>query len=120
MKCISYILFKGVFTLTYIMVNISYAICVCNEHRELKCLINFLLKVKDEGDEVNIHFENGEIMKGHIRKIYPTAFTQPVEIKKRFGSINRYLIAEIEPESEIALDRVLETKVDVMLRRKWL
>ena len=36
------------------MVNISYAICVCNEHRELKCLINFLLKVKDEGDEVNI------------------------------------------------------------------
>ena len=36
------------------MVNISYAICVCNEDRELKSLINFLLKVKDEGDEVNI------------------------------------------------------------------
>lgn len=36
------------------MVNISYAICVCNEDRELKSLVNFLLKVKDEGDEVNI------------------------------------------------------------------
>jgi hypothetical protein len=48
------LLFKGVFTLTCIMVNISYAICVCNEDRELKSLVNFLLKVKDEGDEINI------------------------------------------------------------------
>lgn len=36
------------------MVKISYAICVCNEDRELNCLINFLLKVKDEEDEINI------------------------------------------------------------------
>jgi len=36
------------------MVKISYAICVCNEDREVKSLINFLLKVKDEEDEVNI------------------------------------------------------------------
>ena len=41
-------------TLTYKMVKISYAICVCNEHRELESLVNFLLKVKDEEDEVNI------------------------------------------------------------------
>jgi len=73
-----------------------------------------------KNDEVMIRFENGEKMAGHIRKIYPTAFTQPVEIKKRFGSVNRYLIAEIQPEGDIAMDRVLETKVDVLLRRKWL
>ena len=36
------------------MVKISYAICVCNEDREVKSLINFLLKVKDEEDEINI------------------------------------------------------------------
>lgn len=36
------------------MVKISYAICVCNEDREVKSLINFLLKVKDEEDEVNV------------------------------------------------------------------
>ena len=41
-------------TLTYKMVKISYAICVCNEHRELESLVNFLLKVKDEEDEINI------------------------------------------------------------------
>jgi 6-pyruvoyl-tetrahydropterin synthase len=43
-----------VFTLTYKMVKISYAICVCNEDRELNSLINFLLKVKGEEDEINI------------------------------------------------------------------
>ena len=36
------------------MVKISYAICVCNEDREVNSLINFLLKVKDEEDEINI------------------------------------------------------------------
>jgi len=41
-------------TLNYKMVKISYAICVCNEDREVNSLINFLLKVKDEEDEVNI------------------------------------------------------------------
>jgi hypothetical protein len=48
------LLFKRINTLSCIMVNISYAICVCNEDRELKSLVNFLLKVKDEGDEINI------------------------------------------------------------------
>ena len=41
-------------TLNTIMVKISYAICVCNEDREVKSLINFLLKVKDEEDEINV------------------------------------------------------------------
>lgn len=36
------------------MVRISYAICVCNEDREVKSLINFLLTAKDEEDEINV------------------------------------------------------------------
>jgi hypothetical protein len=50
--------FKGTNTLNYKMVKISYAICVCNEDREVKSLINFLLKVKDEEDEVNVLFDS--------------------------------------------------------------
>jgi hypothetical protein len=49
-------LFKRMITLNCIMVKISYAICVCNEDREVKSLINFLLKVKDEEDEINVSF----------------------------------------------------------------
>ena len=45
-------------TLNYKMVKISYAICVCNEEREVESLINFLLKVKDQEDEVNILFDS--------------------------------------------------------------
>ena len=34
--------------------KISYAICVCNESKDLYSLIAFLLKVKDPEDEINI------------------------------------------------------------------
>ena len=34
--------------------KISYAICVCNEARDLYSLVNFLKKVKDPDDEINI------------------------------------------------------------------
>lgn len=40
------------------MVKISYAICACNEERELSSLLNFLLKVKDEDDEINILYDS--------------------------------------------------------------
>ena len=36
------------------MPSLSYAICVCNESRELYSLVSFLLKVKDPEDEINI------------------------------------------------------------------
>ena len=69
-------LFKGVFTLTSRMVKISYAICVCNEDRELNSLVNFLLKVKDEEDEINILVDSKnvtpevrEVLKSHGEKI---------------------------------------------------
>jgi len=70
------LLFKGVFTLTSRMVKISYAICVCNEDRELNSLVNFLLKVKDEEDEINILVDSKnvtpevrEVLKSHGDKI---------------------------------------------------
>jgi hypothetical protein len=53
--------FKGMNTLNCKMVKISYAICVCNEHRELESLVNFLLKVKDAEDEVNILVDTGKV-----------------------------------------------------------
>ena len=60
------------FTLTSRMVKISYAICVCNEDRELNSLVNFLLKVKDEEDEINILVDSKnvtpevrEVLKSH-------------------------------------------------------
>ena len=34
--------------------KLSYAITVCNESRDLFSLVSFLLKVKDEEDEINI------------------------------------------------------------------
>ena len=36
--------------------KLSYAICVCNESRDLFSLVSFLLKVKDEEDEININY----------------------------------------------------------------
>ena len=58
------------------MVKISYAVCVCNEDRELNSLINFLLKVKDEEDEINILVDSKnvtpevrEVLKSHGDKI---------------------------------------------------
>ena len=58
------------------MVKISYAICVCNEDRELNSLVNFLLKVKDEEDEINILVDSTnvtpevrEVLKSHGDKI---------------------------------------------------
>lgn len=58
------------------MVKISYAICVCNEDRELNSLVNFLLKVKDEEDEINILVDSKnvtpevrEVLKSHGDKI---------------------------------------------------
>lgn len=37
--------------------KLSYAIMVCNEHEKLFSLISFLLKVKDDEDEINILFD---------------------------------------------------------------
>src|SRR6056300_1034597 len=53
--------FKGMNTLNCKMVKISYAICVCNEHREIESLVNFLLKVKDTEDEINILVDSGKV-----------------------------------------------------------
>jgi hypothetical protein len=40
---------------------ISYAICACNESKDLFSLISFLLKVKDDKDEINILVDTAHV-----------------------------------------------------------
>ena len=41
--------------------KLSYAIAVCNESRDLFSLVSFLLKVKDEEDEINILIDTAHV-----------------------------------------------------------
>ena len=41
--------------------KLSYAITVCNESRDLFSLVSFLLKVKDEEDEINILIDTAHV-----------------------------------------------------------
>ena len=41
--------------------KISYAICVCDEHRELNSLLSFLVHVIDKDDEINILVDSGKV-----------------------------------------------------------
>ncbi|MFQ5638298.1 MAG: HlyD family secretion protein [bacterium] len=71
------------------------------------------------GDEVKIYFENGEKATGVMRKIYPVAFTQPSEFKNKFGAVQRSIIAEIVPKEVQYWNRILETRVKVLVKKKW-
>ncbi len=73
-----------------------------------------------EGDEAQVIFENGDTETGVIRKIYPTAYPQPIEIRHKFGKVQRFIIAEILPKNAQAWDRILETQVKVLLKKRWL
>ncbi len=79
-----------------------------------------MARVPHGGDEVKVYFENGEKSDGVIRKIYPTAISHASEIENRFGAIKRSIIAEIVPEDFPSWDRILETRVKVLLKKKWL
>ena len=72
-----------------------------------------------DGDLVKVYFANGEKSDGIIRKIYPTAISRASEIENRFGAIKRSLIAEIVPADFPSWDRILETRVKVLLKKKW-
>jgi hypothetical protein len=41
--------------------KLSYAICVCSESRELQELLNFLTRVKDDEDEINILVDTSKV-----------------------------------------------------------
>ncbi|RMF61996.1 MAG: HlyD family efflux transporter periplasmic adaptor subunit [Calditrichaeota bacterium] len=71
------------------------------------------------GDQARIVFENGEESEGVIQKIYRTAFSQPPEFKNRFGSMQRYIIAEVVPKDPVYWDRILETRAKVLVRKRW-
>jgi len=78
-----------------------------------------LEKVIQAGDEVNIVFEDGEQVRGVIQKIYPTAFKQPNEKRFDIELVERYIVAEVVPADGQVWERVLETKVNVSLKRRW-
>lgn len=61
--------------------NISYAICVCNEDRELKALLTFLLKVKDAGDEINVLVDSNKVTQ-EVRDVL-TSFGDSVVVNER-------------------------------------
>ena len=48
--------------------KLSYAICVCNEARELHSLIAFLKKVKDPEDEINVLVDSAHVSDG-VREV---------------------------------------------------
>ncbi len=72
-----------------------------------------------KGDRVKVIFANGERSEGLVRDIHPTAYSQPAEMQKRFGVADRQLIAEIIPANDEPWRRVLETKVRVLVPRRW-
>jgi hypothetical protein len=41
--------------------KISYAICVCDEHIELRSLLSFLVKTVDDEDEINVLVDAGRV-----------------------------------------------------------
>ncbi|MFQ5677339.1 MAG: HlyD family secretion protein [bacterium] len=71
------------------------------------------------GDRALIYFENGEKSQGIVRKIYPSAHAMPTEKISKFGIEKRSLIAEIVPADSAGWNRILETEVKVLVKKKW-
>jgi len=65
--------------------KLSYAITVCNESRDLFSLVSFLLKVKDEEDEINmLAFNLGNIK---IKSLHGSFSGFSIEVDRKI-SIN--------------------------------
>jgi len=71
------------------------------------------------GDEVSLHFENGDKISGHIARIHPLASTPPAELRGQFGSIKKLLVTDIEFDEKREPARVLETRVKIYKSRWW-
>lgn len=62
--------------------KITYAICVCNESKELYSLIAFLKKVKDLGDEINILVDTAHVSPQVLKVI--EFFQNDIVVHERF------------------------------------
>ncbi len=71
-----------------------------------------------KGDNARIYFANGDWVNGVVSKIYSSTAEQPPEIKRKFGKVQRFIIAEIIPNTPLS-NRVFETQVDVYITKKW-
>lgn len=63
--------------------KLSYAICVCNEDKELYSLLNFLKKVKDNEDEINVLVDSAHVTEG-VRKVLKHFETDVVQNDRDF------------------------------------
>ncbi len=73
------------------------------------------------GEEVSVHFENGEETTGRIDKVYPATLPLPQEYLRQYERSGRYIIAEILPAKGGGLwPAILGTRAEVRLRRSLL
>ena len=73
--------------------KISYAICVCNETKELGDLLRFLFDVKREGDEVLVLCDSGNSHPGidTVLDMFPGVTSHSREFKRDFADHKNYL-----------------------------
>jgi len=87
--------------------NITYAICVCNEASSLYSLISFIKKVKEQGDDINILVDTKHVTDS-VRKVlkhYETDITvceRPFD--GNFGEHRNYHITQCKGDYIFMLD----------------
>lgn len=72
---------------------ISYAICVCNEHQELKNLLDFLYETKNEDDEIVLLVDTKKENKlvSSVIKLFPTLKVFTRSFDGNFAAHKNYL-----------------------------
>jgi multidrug resistance efflux pump len=70
------------------------------------------------GAVATIEFENGDATRGRIRRVYPDTEPLRVEYKRTYGPHERFITAEVVPLGDDNWSRILQTKADVVLRKR--
>ena len=86
--------------------NISYAIPVCNEYKEIKELINRLLKIQNKDDEIVVLFDskNGtEEVKNYLKRKKGIKFFEN-DFKGHFGEMKNILTQKCTKEYIFQID----------------
>lgn len=87
--------------------NVSYAITVCNESRDLYSLVSFLKKVKDDEDEINILIDSKHVTQ-NVRKVIEyfkdDVITNEREFDGDFATHRNYHISKCNGEFIFIID----------------
>ena len=72
---------------------LSYAICVCDEDRELETLLNFIYRVKDDEDEVVVLVDTTNVNRGvqNVLNVYDKVHVFCREFNDDFAEHKNYL-----------------------------